>query len=88
MTTGCCAPGYKIDSLQRFAYQYVGVTIKGKKYIYINAFGNSIVEEYKKHHLDFTTKLVVVCDGGTFFWGVLFDIETKEFSELAFNGSV
>jgi hypothetical protein len=26
------------------------------------------------------------CDGGKGFWGILFNIETKEFSELAFNG--
>ncbi len=29
---------------------------------------------------------LIVCDGGNSFWGVLYDVETKEFSLLSFNG--
>lgn len=82
----CCIIGAKIDSLQSFAFQYLGVVIKGKKYIYINAFPPKTVEHYKERKLDLATTPVVVCDGGDHYWGVLFDPETKQFSSLAFNG--
>lgn len=76
----------KVDSLDKFGFQYLGVEIEGKKYIYINAFPIREVEVLKKENYDPSQKAVVVCDGGRYFWGVLFDIETMGFSLLAFNG--
>jgi hypothetical protein len=29
---------------------------------------------------------MIICDGGKSFWGVLYDPETRTFSQLAFNG--
>ena len=60
--------------------QYVGIKIKGKKFIYINAFADS------KPPTDWKEKAVIICDGGESSWGVLYNVETGKFSELAFNG--
>ncbi|MFI5152461.1 MAG: hypothetical protein ACHQET_03960 [Chitinophagales bacterium] len=78
--------GAKVDSLDKFAFQYIGVIIKGEKYIYINAFPIGLTERYKKANFDLTQSLVIVCDGGVSFWGVLFNLNTKQFTLLSFNG--
>jgi hypothetical protein len=62
------------------------VIIKNKKYIYINAFPASEIEILKKQGQDPSKAPMIVCDGGEGFWGVLFDIESKTFSNLSFNG--
>jgi hypothetical protein len=74
--------GRKIDSLSRFGFQFIGIVIKGKKLIYINAFdsvSNPNSEALQKDIFD-------VCDGGFDFWGVVFDPISKRFIDLAFNG--
>jgi hypothetical protein len=38
-----------------------------------------------KSNFDPTKNPISVIDGGTDFWGALFEIETKEFSSLSFN---
>jgi hypothetical protein len=82
----CCVGGARIDSLQQYGFQYVGVIIKGKKYIYINAFPIEELSIFKAHNTDPGTTPILACDGGKSFWGALFDPESKEFSSLAFNG--
>ena len=82
--------GKNIDSLQHSGFQYVGIIIDRKKYIYINAFPLSLMKFYKEHkelNKDFYKSPVVMCDGGPRFWGALFDIETQQFSDLSFNGN-
>ncbi len=54
--------------------QYLGVIVNGKRYIYIDASPSKKDE------------MMIVCDGGKDYWGVLYDPENKTFSELAFNG--
>lgn len=77
----CCLIGFKLNSLNRYIFQYTGVIIKKKKYIYINAFLGDL-SDLK----NWNTEPVIICDGGKSCWGVLFDIEKLEFSQLAFNG--
>jgi hypothetical protein len=84
----CCIFGRTIDSLQKFGFQYAGVIMNRRKYIYINAFPLSMLDYYKERNFDLTKQPVVVCDGGPSLWGVLFDIEKLEFSSLAFNGII
>jgi hypothetical protein len=82
----CCYIRGKVDSLENFAFQYLGVVINRKKFIYINAFpvaDEKYLQEYKQ---DVTNAPYIICDGGKWYWGVLFDIRTKQFSDLAFNG--
>ena len=64
-----------------------GITIRGRRYVYINAFrnftgGNNESSEDWKH------KAVIACDGGNYFWGALYDPETREFSDLSANGRI
>lgn len=64
--------------------QYAGITIHGRKYVYINAFIPFPAVRAVNH--DRTTVPVMACDGGDGFWGALYDPQSREFSQLAFNG--
>ena len=77
------AMGWQIQDLQPFAFQYLGIILKGKKFIYVNAFPKSRIEDEKEISQD---SLVNVCDGGTDFWGVLFDVNSGNFKNLSVNG--
>ena len=74
----CCALGLKLRNPRSFHRQYSGILVKGKRFIYVNAFpeGNEVP----------AGSAVVVCDGGTSYWGALYDPATQRFTNLAFNG--
>lgn len=78
--------GNRIINLRNYAYQYLGVIIDKKNYIYINAFQPTANKTLEDAYPTWKTTPVKPCDGGSMFWGALFDIETKEFSQLNFNG--
>ncbi len=78
--TGCCVVGAHVDRPDRFYRQYVGVVIGGKRFVYINAYPRSWEFGLRSEPETRT------CDGGTSFWGVLYDVATGAFSGLAFNG--
>ena len=84
----CCRPGAKITNRGNYAFQYIGVVINNRKFIYINAFPATDIAFMKKIQKDFNPKHapIIVCDGGKSYWGALYDIETKTFSQLCFNG--
>ncbi len=85
LTSGCCIEGYKVTKFENYLYQYIGVTIKGKRYIYINAariYDGKPREEYDKWETD----PIIVCDGGPGYWGVLFCLEDNTFKDLSVNG--
>ena len=63
--------------------QYVGAVVDGRRVIYINAFPASMMDYDDDFDL---SQVVMVCDGGADFWGVVFDPETGQFSDLDFNG--
>ncbi|RSK42473.1 hypothetical protein [Hymenobacter perfusus] len=86
IATECCLLSKKVQSMENFGFQYIGVVIKGKKFVYVNAFPIRDVELYSELHTDLTVNLIVVCDGGSNYWGALFDPSTKQFSALSFNG--
>jgi hypothetical protein len=66
--------------------QYAGITIRGKKYVYINAFGSPPIYLKGQDSNRWQHEPVLFCDGGDDFWGVLYDPDTRQFSQLAFNG--
>ena len=70
----CCNSGRIEGSPLDYFRRYHGIVIGGKKYIYVNASSRPINE------------MEMFCDGGKAHWGVLYDPETKTFSNLAFNG--
>ena len=78
--------GQTIASLDKFAFQYVGVTIKRKRFIYINAFHLDNDAEFVTFYKNWKTEPVVMCDGGDFYWGVLFSVDKSKFKDLAING--
>src|SRR5690349_4061518 len=60
--------GFK-RQFSKFNCQYVGIIVRGKQLIYLNAFPRSMIEEAK----DWRTQALIICDGGEAFWGVVFD---------------
>lgn len=70
--------------LREFFRQYVGVVVRGKHLIYLNAFpapapGSADARDAQK-------KAYVVCDGGSSFWGAEFDPATNTFDHFDWNG--
>jgi hypothetical protein len=84
--TSCCILEASVRDPDTYYRQYVGITIQGRKYIYINAFRASIADVRRSLRDPSKQKPVIACDGGEGFWGALYDPETRQFSELAFNG--
>ena len=82
----CCFVYTGVKSLDQYYYQYAGVVIKHKKYIYINAFVAGPYE-LSKFLKNWRKEPAIICGGGTGFWGILFDIADESFSQLAFNGA-
>lgn len=61
--------------------QYVGIESGGRRLIYINAF------RLPDHSdLDPGRTAIRVCDGGSSFWGAVYDPQTGEFSQVEVNG--
>ena len=76
---GCCMKGARVEDPEHFHMQYVGIVVKGRRLIYINAFAEDDPPDSWK------TQAYIVCDGGV-DWGVLYDPATGKFSDLAVNG--
>jgi hypothetical protein len=81
------------DQLSKSLRQYVGITVEGRKVIYLNAFHPDVLRipgckpsEGKDCQLPWHQRAIQVCDGGDDFWGVEYDPESKTFNGLAFNG--
>jgi hypothetical protein len=74
-----CCRGKQIRDLEGSYMQYMGIIVKGKRLIYINAFYHHDPGTYWKEHAE------VICDGGS-AWGVLYDPKTEKFFDLAING--
>lgn len=71
----CCNEGKIEGSPHDYFFQYAGVVVNGKRYIYVDA------------HPSQSTHGSFICDGGKSYWGVLYDPENKSFGSLAFNGA-
>ena len=80
----------RISNLNKFAFQYLGVTIDGKRFIYVNAFciGDKNDDSKFQMHEKWKTDPIVMCDGGDCYWGVLFDLDKLKFKDLAINGVI
>ena len=74
--------GYK-PKLSDSYRQYMGITVHGKKLIYVNSFPGPAESRGLP---DWRTKAAVICDGGFAFWGVVFDPADNTFHDLEFNG--
>lgn len=76
-------PSYKLRVNNPIAYfrQYGGITIRGKKFIYVNAFDS--IDNWP----EWKNRTVNMCHGDNSYWGVLYNPSTRKFSQLAFNYS-
>ncbi len=75
----------KVRELSTYSFQYFGVLIGSKRFIYINAFlESSLISKDYPYSLN---KPVIGCDGGNGYWGALFDLEQQDFVFLSINGS-
>ena len=77
--------GKKIRTLNTYGFQYIGVVIKNRKYIYINAFDVKSPQYLYTKYKNWQTEPVVKSKGGKAYWGVLFDIEEGKFYQLEIN---
>jgi hypothetical protein len=60
--------------------QYIGFTLKGNRYVYINLFAkHNKFERWKK-------SAICVMDGGDSFCGIIYDLQAFKFIEIACNG--
>lgn len=68
---------------QGWRRQYVGIVRGGRKLIY----GNYFPATTSFSRIDWRSESVVVCDGGSNFFGIEYDIDAGRITHLAFNGS-
>jgi hypothetical protein len=60
--------------------QYIGFTLNGNQYVYINLFAkHNKFERWKK-------SAICVKDGGDSFCGIIYDLKADKFIEIACNG--
>ena len=76
----CCMLKMRLLDPGSYYRQYIGIKSSGRRLIYINAFPDDPPPD------DWRERGVGFCDGGPTLWGVVYDPETREFRELAFNG--
>jgi hypothetical protein len=66
-----------------YARQYIGIVSGGKRLVYGNYF---YVRD--SDTADRSAVPAIVCDGGSYFWGLVYDPAAGTFSDLAMNGAI
>ncbi|MEO6278817.1 hypothetical protein [Roseateles sp.] len=66
-----------------YARQYVGYTLKRRRYIYGSFFPVDVLKEAGPPWKG----AIIICDGGPAIWGVVYDLQRKAFMQLQINGS-
>ena len=91
----CCIEGAKVANPDEWYMQYAPLVWQNKKVIYIS--GISTTEppaatcfDYDsggmtKAACDWKKRAIVICDGGK-SWGVIYDVESRKFTDLTVNG--
>ncbi|MDR0777517.1 MAG: hypothetical protein LBE81_12920 [Azonexus sp.] len=73
--------------LAEYKRQYIGFIRSGEKFIYGNFYVNRPLPSSLAHlreKIDQTP--VIICDGGSSSWGVVYSVEGKTFQDMAING--
>lgn len=65
----------------RYHRQYVGIVSDGVRLIYGNFFSGQGIPRSTE-----AKTAVIVCDGGSSFWGVVYDVEAGTIVKVDFNG--
>jgi hypothetical protein len=66
--------------------QYVGMILDGRKVIWVNAIPQKPRKEIDPF-VNWKREIIDVSDGGSKFWGVVYDVEKHSFVKLILNGS-
>jgi hypothetical protein len=78
--SGMFGGGQSVSEPSTYFRQYAGITIRGKRFVYINAVRTS--DPFPNWH----SEPMIFCDGGKSAWGAVYDPVTGRFSQLEFNG--
>ena len=65
--------------------QYIGIIRRSVRLIYGSFY---LDDGFPGDDISEKSRAVIVCDGGSSFWGIEYDPATKAFDELQFNGYV
>ena len=84
MATDRYSASSRTDELENGYRQYVGLVVHGRHVIYINAWRSH--RSMPGHEDDWRHKAVNMCDGGSAYWGALYDPSTRSFSNFETNG--
>jgi hypothetical protein len=82
-------PRYRERSPGEYYRQYAGFLRGSKRVLYVNGVRKAAVDEMAKFEPEsarWTDHPVMMCDGGTDFFGAVFDLETGRVTEFDFNG--
>jgi hypothetical protein len=69
---------------QQFQRQYIGFTRNGERLVYGNFSPEYEDEPWRRWSL--LEKPVAMCDGGRYFWGIVYKPKSNTFEEPQFNG--
>lgn len=72
-------------AVEDYYRQYIGITIRGERVIYINGFEKRFAENPKQPE-QWKSQVVFVCDGGHGFFGAEYDMAKGLVRNLNFNG--
>ena len=76
-----------VPARKRSCFQCVGFTTGGKRYIYVNAYPIVMREDrWGDKNIDWEHTAIVVCDGGSAFFGMVYVLESVSVA-LATNGA-
>jgi hypothetical protein len=70
----------------KYRRQYVGMILNGRKVIWINCIPPK-PEQRVDPFANWNHEIIEVSDGGSDFWGVVYDVEKHSFDRLILNGS-
>jgi hypothetical protein len=70
-------------NLKKYKRQYFGfINDKGEKILYINSLWKKNEEETK-----WLQQIIMVSDGGSYYWNIEYNLDTEELMNLSVNGS-
>ena len=72
-------------SLSNYKYQLCGYKYKKKEFIYINCISSRIT---KDNDFDWRKKPIIICDGNSVSWGIVYCIKTDELIDFQTNGPI
>ncbi|MCW1146805.1 hypothetical protein [Flavobacterium lacisediminis] len=71
-------------NLKKYKRQYFGyINNKGEKILYINSLWSKSIKE---HHWHWLNEIIWISDGGSYYWNIEYNLETKELENLKVNG--